>query len=478
MTSDQRAILNRRHFLVGCAACVGCSMSANADSEIFTPEAFGASGDGKTDDTDAFVALSQHLNKSGGGTVLLRRATYIVGKQALGGKNRSYRPSPILDFQKCSRPVSIVGNGAVLRAAPGLRFGTFDPSTGRPFEHAMPFYEPKGRASPYEAMINIERCSGSIAISDLELDGNLGALQIGGKWGNRGWQIGGSGIRLVGNSGPERIERVYVHHHPLDGLLILGAEDRTTSTLISDVVSEYNGRQGCTVSSGRNYNFERCRFSRTGKGGLQSAPGAGVDIEAGHSKIRDLRFSGCEFSDNDGVGVVADTGNSAGALFDDCRFIGTTRWSAWPDKPLFRFVNCLFVGSLAHPKGDADPLRAAQFSGCRFRDDPSLSPTGQVYGGTGKSRPIVLAPSGRNIMFAKCDFTLTAAAVLPFTNRNVIYSDCTMSQRSPELAHPNGTFIGTNRIDGNVDLSRSAVKGELVVNGRSRVGNDAQDSNS
>jgi hypothetical protein len=459
--------IGRREFIAGAAGLV---LAGAADPPgALTPEAFGARGDGRTNDTDAFAALSRAINSAGGGTVVLRPVTYVVGKQlapTAGPLGFAFTPAPVLRFVGCRYPVAVRGNGAVLRAAPGLRFGSFDPRSGAPIERGKRFYDRGYRASPYEAMISAERCSGGVAIADVELDGNLQALAIGGHWGDIDWQLPGTGVLLTDNDGPETIDRVHSHHHPLDGIMINGPSQRAASSSISDVRCDSNGRQGCSVVGGRNYVFQRCRFERSGKGGLSSSPGAGVDIEAEQKTVRNLRFSACEFVDNSGPGLSAPAGDSEGATFDSCTFVGTTNWSAWPDKPGFRFSDCMFVGAMVHAHGDPDPEKAAHFANCRFRDDPALSPTGVVFGNSGEGKPIVDLYDGRNSRFDQCNFQLSGAGLLPWSIREVIYSNCSMEQRSPLLSHPRGTFLGTNRIDGHADLSGSLVDGTLVLNGR------------
>src|SRR5690348_6156661 len=48
-------------------------------ADAVTPEQFGAAGDGQTNDTDAFAKMTAAVNKAGGGRVVLRKTTYIVG---------------------------------------------------------------------------------------------------------------------------------------------------------------------------------------------------------------------------------------------------------------------------------------------------------------------------------------------------------------------------------------------------------------
>ena len=428
----------------------------------FRPEDFGAAGDGRTNDTAAFARMADAVNAAGGGTVMLRNTTYIVGGHLPAPTSIwAFPPVPVMIFDGCSNGLGIYGNGARLRCDDGLRFGTFDPSTGLATQHAMPFYGATERSSPYVAMLMVQNCTGKVHIEGLELDGNLAGLSLGGPYGDTGWQIPASGLWLSNNSGGETVRDVHSHHHGQDGIYLDAPAGRTTSTELSNVVSEYNGRQGCSIVGGSNHSFVNCRFNHTGRGGLVSAPGAGLDIEAETSPIRNVSFSGCEFSNNAGAGMVADSGDSDGATFTACLFVGTTTWSAWPNKPNFRFSNCRFVGSLCHAFQDPDPVRAAQFSGCSFLDDPALSPTGQVFGAAIAD----LGAGDSNVLFDGCTFSLKNGSLLPWTVLTR-YNNCTMAQAARGQAYPRGTYTGVNRIDGNVDISSSKVAGQLTLNGQ------------
>lgn len=442
------------------------------EAGIFTPEMFGATGDGVSNDSLAFERLGDAVSRAGGGTVEFGRGkTYIVGAQTMArrrGQQYAYAPAKLLLLSRCRKPVLLRGNGARLRCAPGLRFGTFDPSTGRPTNHKMPYFQTEERASPYEFMIHFESCSAPIEVADLELDGNLPNLLIGGGYGDTGTQIRAIGLAFFNNSGPEIVRNVYTHHHGLDGFYIDGApggNGAMPERKIVNLRSEYNGRQGCSIVGGRGYVFERCKFNHTGKSTLASAPGSGVDIEAeGGKTVRDISFWDCEFVNNWGPGLVADSGPSQGARFERCAFTGTTSWSAWPNKPYFAFHDCRFVGALAQAHGSADPSRATQFHSCTFTDDPRLSPTGTVYGGTNASRPLADLSDAKNVLFSKCVFLATHGGTLPWST-GAIYVDCRMKQTKKEGGYPRGIFRGRNVIDGTVDLYGSKVPGEIILNG-------------
>src|SRR5207237_199524 len=138
---------------------------------------------------------------------VLRPTTYVVGKQARDATQPAYSffPSKVMELVGCGKMVTIMGNGARLRCANGLRYGTFDASSGQPIYRPMPNYTAADLATPYAAMIKIENCTGGIDISDLELDGNVSRLLIGGSFGDTGRQIQAYGLQLINNNCSERV---------------------------------------------------------------------------------------------------------------------------------------------------------------------------------------------------------------------------------------------------------------------------------
>lgn len=461
--------ISRRDVLAGVAGSAGAALvptCARAQGGTVTPEMFGARGDGVTNDSDAFAEMAIAINLRGGGTVDLRKATYIVGKQTLGRDPAgwAYPTADVMEFKNLRSPLIIRGNGARLKCASGLRYGLFDRSTGKAVHHPMPYYDGRELASPYLAMIRISGCRAPIELDDLELDGSLPGLLIGGPYGDTGHQIPAIGLFLADNLDTETVRNLYTHHHGQDGLEISGDDKRRARSRFKNVVSEYNGRQGLSMIGGRGYDFVRCKFNHTGRSAVQSAPGAGVDLEAEGTKTnRDLTFTECEFSNNIGCGILAETGDSEGATFTRCTFIGTTSWSAWPRKPRMVFRRCTFVGSAVNAYPHADPEQAAQFHDCRFRDDPRLSPTGKVAGSSG--HPIFDLGVSDNVLFNRCSFVMTHKQPLPWSWR-ATYADCTMTQRAPETAYPKGKYLGHSTIVGPADMYNSKVIGTVILNGK------------
>ena len=430
----------------------------------FTPEAFGARGDGRTNDTAAFARMGEAVNQAGGGRIVLRRTVYLVGEQSpsLPGAPYAFAPRTILRLSKCERGVSIEGNGATLRCAPGLRYGTFDQKTGRSVELPMPNTRPGSLATPYDGMVTIEECRGAVTITDLELDGNVGAHRIGGPWGDTGRQIPCDGLFLRDNHGDEIVRNLHSHHHARDGVGLAGLTllGRVRRSFVG-IRSEWNGRQGCSLIGGSGYAFTGCRFAHTGRGPLSTPPAAGFDIEAESGQIRNVRFSRCVFEDNVGCGLVADSGDSADVHLADCRFVGTTSWSTWTNKPGFRFDRCEIVGACVRFFSSPNPMLATRFYDCIFTDAPARSANHKVY----LNGSMANVSDSRNVLFARCRFDATHGAQLPWSTA-AIYESCTMRQTGTGTAYPRGQFRGVNRIDGPVDIAASTVSGRMIINGR------------
>ena len=127
-------------------------------------------------------------------------------------------------------------------AAPGLRFGIFNQLTLQPRIFPRPNYRAEGICAPYDAMIKVSECFAPIEISDVELDGNLARMIIGGPYGDTGHQLPGSGLLLVDNRSRETISSVHSHHHPLDGVIVNGTESRSGRGKFSYLETRYNGR--------------------------------------------------------------------------------------------------------------------------------------------------------------------------------------------------------------------------------------------
>jgi hypothetical protein len=373
-------------------------------SEFVSPKWWGALGDGKTNDTKAFQHVAQFIQERGGGHILIPAGFYIVGGQfhdPASKKPFKLLSQPILMLKDLRSSLIIEGEGpskVKLQLQAGLKFGSFDPITGQVFQ-------PKGRfldrdyASETGVMIDVSQ-SPSVHIKNLELDGNLDTAILGGSYGDQGRQLTACGIRLYNNANVH-IENIDAHDHALDGIIIghTGVTEKSPSYphLVENVTSEYNARQGISVVGGNGVIIRNSKFNHTGKKRFHSSPGAGIDLEAEKSIIRNVVIENIESIDNTGVGIVADSGDSADVLIKKSRVVGTTHYALWLRKPRYRLEDSHITGTVVNLYSKGPDAFVAKNT--TFDDLDYITPEGKNLGAFHSSSVIELDHSGGQILF-------------------------------------------------------------------------------
>jgi polygalacturonase len=259
-------IVTRRYFVGGCSAGVllptAACRAAAAGTQV-APEAFGAVGDGITDDYEAFQRMAAAVSSTGGGTVTLRPGrTYFLNRFI-----KSNNGITDVIFRGCSA-LAIEGNGAAISTK-----GDF-------FRDA--------RTTRGLAGLRFEDCS-NVQIQDVELIGNIQRT-------TRAADLGESathGLTFDGCS-DVTIDGVMARHFASDGLYIresmvasAGRYRASRRFTVRNSRFLFNARQGLSVIQLRDGVFDRCEFSFTGYLDSQSniggyghhSPSAGVDIE-------------------------------------------------------------------------------------------------------------------------------------------------------------------------------------------------------
>jgi hypothetical protein len=419
--------------------------------------------------TAGMRALAEAVMRAGGGVISFTpRKEYVVGVQEFAPNDYGvWQFTRLLEITGCTKPVSIEGNGARIRFADGLRFGTFDPKTGKPTVHKQPFYDVREQSFPAYALIGFADNSGPIVLRNIELDGNAGRFIYGGPFGDTGWQLPPDGLFLGNNSGGVRIENVRAHHFPRDGVQIA---DKTTPNspgaraVFTNVVMENNGRQGLSMVGGRGYTFVGCKFNGTGFDvPRRSAPTAGIDMEQETGVIRDIRFIDSEFAGNLGAATLC-VGDVADISYEDCRLSGPG-WAFWVGGAVrVVFNKCTITGSGTNGGGNKDPALATKFVECLFTDNPRLMPKGVT---TFASAYVPdLGGGSENILFDRCRWEMmTPKAGLPYSYSSTIYRDCSMTNTAgPSVTL--GRYLGTNVIRGPANLDGAVIVGRVLLNGR------------
>lgn len=175
----------------------------------------------------------------------------------------------------------------------------------------------------------IQRCN-NVVLKGFNLFGNVDKMTKDPEL----WENESHGIAIYGSENVT-LESIKSDYFPTDGICI--SEDKGTfydnlsgSPKISkniyakNVYCEHNGRQGISITQGKDMLFELCKFNHTGfTGGHYGhhAPSAGVDIEPDFFKTssssvvedntKNITFINCEFKGNLGAQIMGHGGSFA-----------------------------------------------------------------------------------------------------------------------------------------------------------------------
>lgn len=341
--------------------------------------------------TAGLQALAAAVMAEGGGVVeFTPNKEYVVGVQTAHARPvdilYTFTGARLLEFANCSGLI-IRGNGARLKCADGLRYGAFN-ADGSRHNGGEGYYGPKA-AVPYTAMLRLTNVDGW-AVYDLEFDGNLPGLRIGGPFSDTGIQLPCSGIDLQ-DSRRGFMSGVTSHRHGLDGIHVNGAArndgDPHEQLVVENCRFTHNGRNGRSMVGGRGSRWRNCEFSWNGNVDagvpIKTSPASGSDFEAeGGRMVADVEHERCVFVGNGQTQVVADSGTRASRIgFTGCRFVATRDGSValWPNRPFMRFSDCLVAGTVVHPWRDkARPEANAAFERCTFTNADEHGPGGRV----------------------------------------------------------------------------------------------------
>ncbi|MBK9176131.1 MAG: right-handed parallel beta-helix repeat-containing protein [Flavobacteriales bacterium] len=311
-------------------------------------------------DHEAFVDAAAFFQaRNGDGTLILRNGEYIMGAQQLhpagspplaaGWEADVYPPGypcqSVVANQRgfrldnCTNFTIKGGANTKVRYRDCLLYGTFlrDEETDSVLsavaanscitcgDSLKPILEPNLMHAKVGIMFYFSHCD-SIAVRDVELDGNIDAAILGG---SSFWDDDGI---MIWESSRCDIDNVYAHHFGRDGLLISGSYNNDTipfqdvypipvvepdpdssgtvifNNTIRDSRFEWNGRQGISWTACAGLDVSDCDMNYNGAGRITSSPSSGLDIEGGGGpmRVRYGVFDECRFLHNRGVGIISD----------------------------------------------------------------------------------------------------------------------------------------------------------------------------
>jgi hypothetical protein len=454
---------------------------------------FGAVGNGVTDDECAFENATEFFRRVDSiygndipKTLIIPIGTYLVGRQDLP----SYARNSVLFFNH-SNNITILGRKTygidrsgrlVVTAVPKLKikscmkFGLFDfPNFTQRLllngscSDSIQFHADLGDIFRFSECRNV-------LIKDLELDGNIDSVSIGGA-NTQGIQMGYDGV-VLNACYNATINNLNIHHFGRDGIILwanwcypppsggFGMVPISNNIAILNSKCNFNGRNGLTWGGGIGLTATNCAFNYNGLNRLSvSNPGAGIDIEYELSNIpnRSGYFEQCEFKYNKNYGLICDAGqpphtslpmyqiqdyfsrdvafhlclfvssqngisvipNSRNFLFDNCRLYGITQSAFYApisfhhlfDVDNTKFQNCYFGEEFADPK--IFPVTSKSFSSGPI-DDVLEGPLRFNDTCPGGHRWLIEYPHSCRVEFTNCNietnFTLLGVLLSSYTN--------------------------------------------------------------
>jgi hypothetical protein len=412
-------------FLFNCTVIEGQSQSYIVKSI----KDFGATGNGITNDSEAFSKAAKFFNARGGnGKLTIPSGTYLVGKQIR--KAGIFKGRHLLALKECNNlKIEAAANSKIVYKK-AMRFGTFLPFSNKRYTSKDKIVRKKEYLSTVGNCIYLIKCS-NIQIDGLELDGSANDAIKGGRYGDKGIQAPYSGIGILDGTNIS-IKNSSITDFGLDGIYISTTKGNFSQNNISIINTDctYNGRQGLSIVGGSGIKVDNCKFSYTGKGKFRSNPMAGLDIEpnAG-SRARNITIKNSEMIDNVGVGFISMNGDARNVKLKNCLIIGRKNWSSWVQKPDFTFTDCKFYGSIVHGYPAKNNMDRTRYFNCYFSDT------------TFKTRGRYLAEisSGYNQIFDNCVFSAKSKKVIyhrsrpPSKNLYTQFRNCTFRVNSAKF---------------------------------------------
>lgn len=368
-------------FLISCSAHP--TTGQQSGYVVRTIKSFGAKGDGKTNDHEAFQKAAIFFNtRKGNGKLLIEKGTYLVGRQVFIKDNPdkyagAFTGDAVLDIRGCSNFTIEGKQGSIIKFTRGLKQGTFSPETGKPFLHDFKdIYnrkEYRGYRSTAGIAIKLSACD-NVTVTSLTLDGNMDGLILGGTWGigANPYELEHYGIYIL-DASHINLDNLYIHHFAVDGICIInkGPEHKTTGIRISDTRVNYPGRNGLSWVGGDSVSVFRSRFENSARGRISESPAAGMDIEVeNNSFCTNGYFENCSFVGSKGSAITSGSKEkSRNMVFKNCIFASPLYYTIVVDAPRHIFEDCNFYGSVLVWQRAKTKTESTFFNNCSFEEN-------------------------------------------------------------------------------------------------------------
>lgn len=363
-----------------------CFLNLSGNAQDFVTRSikdFGAKGNGRTNDHEAFVKASAFFNnRKGHGKLIIPKGIYIVGKQRFTGndankKGISYTGDYVIDLRNCDDLVIEGKPGAILKHRDSLRLGTFIPGTGESFKHQIKDIQVRHEYYRYQSnagsILFVLNCS-NVRVSGLTLNGNFDHFIFGGNWGigRNAYELNHYGIHIM-DAHDISIKKCLIQNFASDGIYIANVSKGLSTYKISidHCKVNYSGRNGLSWIGGEDIRVTNSEFSNSGQGLVQESPSAGISIEAENSSTcRKGYFYNCSMLNNVGSGITSGSQALASdVLFKKCTAASPVYYAVFADAASHRFEDCRFYGTVLVWYDAVSENDAVKFKRCIFEEN-------------------------------------------------------------------------------------------------------------
>jgi hypothetical protein len=384
-------IQSRLFDVASAITAAACGLPVTITKNIKTD--FGASGNGFTDDSRAFLDAAHWINNNwdSSGTICLYipAGDYRVGLQLPPGGSFQYNGGTIInppggatlqgiDMLRLVNVKNVViygdaGMSSRVIYHSNLRFGGM--TGGGACDYGAGCTSAGCSAMTYASVGTFLKLTGCacITVKDLWINGNVRHCSLQGHYGEcNGYEIGYDGL-LIEDGSEIEVRDCELKSFGRDGIMTRYLSSNPLNISFINVNCDSNCRQGFSFTAGDNLTVTNCKFSNSGSI-FYNNPGCGLDIEPENGgTCLNSSFSGCAFINNSFVGMISDNhGSSVSNIsFSNCEFSATeatSLWSLWPKRMSgTSFWHCTIRGSFCHVSGisNADKI---EFHHCNITD--------------------------------------------------------------------------------------------------------------
>lgn len=433
---------------------------------------FGAKPNDNINDTKAFEKAAEYINLHKNNiTLMIPKGTYLVGKHDLKYSNGIN----IFNLENCTN-ISIIGEiGTKISYINSLKFGTFDTvSKAKPTK--LNDYNPSDatnnvfkkndintivalskNAMDIGNLIHLKFCS-NIKILRLELYGNSDNFNFGGYWGigSKPYERIHYGINFS-NCKEVSIDSCKISYFGTDALYI-GSNNYwpneklfvTNNIKISNSCFTRSGRNNFSLTGGYNFTITNCEFSYGATTKINTAPGAGVDIEPETNSIKNVRFSSCNIFGNGGCAITDGYNIDTNIVFKNCTISSSNTYAVYCGSVKSVYESCTISGMVLSQYSATEKQNGTKFINCNFNDAACKD---------GKCNYVYLVGiTGKMQLFDNCSFTskylpLIYIEIKPNNSNEYIYfNNCTFNSTSSvkSVLGNNSSFLNYSIINNSI----------------------------